>query len=516
MPFNSTTGVYTAPDNSWNPAEAGTPIDPDDWNVTQEDYVDAINVIQQTFNVKAFGATGGGVANDAAAIQSAIDAAYTAGGGVVYFPRGTYIVSSQITWPKVSGKEFICRGDGPASVIQNHSGFTDAIFYVGSSTGPGASGVQFEDLKFKGASATTARAVECENANLTYFNNVTFQDFYIAVDMTSCFAVRFTECSWDRINLYGIYSSTASHNLIINKCVFNDIGYTATTNAYGLRVEVASDNISVTDSDFEYGYVAIQVNGGSALRVAGCYIEYFSNTSVYAGASLTGANISNNWIALGGTQLFTNLINSDYVGNTHYNISVSVGTGNNIYYAGNTHSGTGSIPSQTSRRIIGSGTETTQFLTDRTFGIQNFTAAGSVAANQLIGAIGFYNASSVAIAGLTAHYTSSADGSSSYLSFRTGSVDNQAVLDTNGNWGAKGSLSAWTGTAIPAGGTAGSGIKLSSTANFGVFFGSGAPTLSAAQGSVYLRSDGTTTNDRLYVNNSAGSGTTWTAVTTAA
>ena len=69
-------------------------------------------------------------------------------------------------------------------------------------------------------------------------------------------------------------------------------------------------------------------------------------------------------------------------------------------------------------------------------------------------------------------------------------------------------------TAIPAGGTAGAGYRISSTANFGVFFGSGAPTLSAAKGSLYLRSDGTTTNDRMYVNTNGS--TTWTAVTTAA
>ena len=69
-------------------------------------------------------------------------------------------------------------------------------------------------------------------------------------------------------------------------------------------------------------------------------------------------------------------------------------------------------------------------------------------------------------------------------------------------------------TAIPAGGTTGAGVKVSTTSNFGVFFGSGAPTLSAAKGSLYLRSDGSTTNDRMYVNTNGT--TTWTAVTTAA
>lgn len=46
-----------------------------------------------------------------------------------------------------------------------------------------------------------------------------------------------------------------------------------------------------------------------------------------------------------------------------------------------------------------------------------------------------------------------------------------------------------SGTGITAGGST-TGFEATSTANFGVFFGSGAPTISTAQGSLYLRSDG--------------------------
>jgi hypothetical protein len=68
--------------------------------------------------------------------------------------------------------------------------------------------------------------------------------------------------------------------------------------------------------------------------------------------------------------------------------------------------------------------------------------------------------------------------------------------------------------AIIAGGTVRTGIAFTSTAKFGVFCGSGAPTLTAAKGSIYLRSDGSSTSTRLYVaTDSAG---TWTNVTTAA
>ena len=70
-----------------------------------------------------------------------------------------------------------------------------------------------------------------------------------------------------------------------------------------------------------------------------------------------------------------------------------------------------------------------------------------------------------------------------------------------------------SGTGVPAGGTTGAGYKMSSTTNLGIFFGTGAPSLSAAQGSLYLRTDGSTTNNRLYVNTNGA--TTWTPVTTA-
>lgn len=76
-----------------------------------------------------------------------------------------------------------------------------------------------------------------------------------------------------------------------------------------------------------------------------------------------------------------------------------------------------------------------------------------------------------------------------------------------------GVLNAASGTATPAAGSTAARLLLGTTAGFGIYFGSGAPTVSAAQGSLYLRSDGTTTNDRMYVNTNGTTG--WTAVITA-
>lgn len=96
-----------------------------------------------------------------------------------------------------------------------------------------------------------------------------------------------------------------------------------------------------------------------------------------------------------------------------------------------------------------------------------------------------------------------------------GSFSTPKTLRLNPNAGqvqTGGSFLANSTVAMPAGGTAGVGIMVSTTANFGIFFGSGAPTLSAGKGSIYLRSDGTTNVTRAYINTDAA--TTWTAINT--
>jgi hypothetical protein len=54
-------------------------------------------VLRDHVSVRDFGATGDGTTNDTAAIQAAIDAIAAAGGGNLYFPSGTYLVSGSIT-----------------------------------------------------------------------------------------------------------------------------------------------------------------------------------------------------------------------------------------------------------------------------------------------------------------------------------------------------------------------------------------------------------------------------------
>ena len=84
-------GVYV----QWT-AETTTPSTPLNsgtlsWNLNVPWQADYLGFCSRVFNVRTqYGATGNGTTNDAPAIQSAINAASSAGGGVVYLPSGTY------------------------------------------------------------------------------------------------------------------------------------------------------------------------------------------------------------------------------------------------------------------------------------------------------------------------------------------------------------------------------------------------------------------------------------------
>lgn len=75
-----------------------------------------------------------------------------------------------------------------------------------------------------------------------------------------------------------------------------------------------------------------------------------------------------------------------------------------------------------------------------------------------------------------------------------------------------GTVTALNASAVTAGGAA--AFLATSTAGLGVYFGSGAPTVSAAKGSLYLNTTGSSTSTRAYINTDGG--TTWTNLVTAA
>ena len=161
-----------------------------------------------------------------------------------------------------------------------------------------------------------------------------------------------------------------------------------------------------------------------------------------------------------------------------------------------------------------------------TYAVSVSNLGTAVSTSLLLGSMATQNAGSVAITGgtisvstltATAGITVSAGGASisgGLTVVNSGLAVSSGGMTIVGTGSFTGAVTILSTTSIPAGGTAGAGLLISGATNFGVFVGSGAPTLAAAQGSLYLRSDGTATNTRAYIATSATS--SWTAITTVA
>ena len=94
---------------------------------------------EKTFNVHSFGAAGDDTTDDTAAIRAALDAAEKNGGGVVYFPWGTYRLTDWIRIPRKT----ILRGEKrdatmlkwPVDEPQTEADFVPACVYGDTSYG---------------------------------------------------------------------------------------------------------------------------------------------------------------------------------------------------------------------------------------------------------------------------------------------------------------------------------------------------------------------------------------------
>jgi len=289
-----------------------------------------------------YGAYGDGIHDDSLAIQNAITAALAQPlGGQVYFPTGTYMIGTQVQIPKTIGKFIDIVGDGAGfSVFSNVAGFSQPLFYVGSTLTTGGSGVTFRDIGFNGTDSTASHAVTLVNANITVFDRVNFLTWFVPVQMNGCYGVRFTDCMFVTIGCYAIYSYTCANHTVIDKCSFFNTGIAG---AATIQFAQPAYNIVIRDCDFETGWCFVLLaQGGSSLILSGNYMEYASNIPFYSAEPLYGASITGNWISLSSTLYLYNIIDGYYTCNTSYNQSTIVASGTSTLSAkGNVTTGTG-------------------------------------------------------------------------------------------------------------------------------------------------------------------------------
>lgn len=118
--------------------------------------------LAETVSVKDFGALGNGVADDAAAIQLAFSS-----GKSVYFPDGSYLMSSQVT----ATNDNICVDFGNATIINNNTG--GWIFAFGTS----GDTFQSTGLRITGGNFTQANPATTTGSNFIYIKAI--KDFSV-------------------------------------------------------------------------------------------------------------------------------------------------------------------------------------------------------------------------------------------------------------------------------------------------------------------------------------------------
>lgn len=122
--------VYTRPVHS-DPFADGSATD---LTVVLDALSDGLENTEPVFNVMHYGAVGNGVADDTAAIQSAVTAAAVAG-GIAYVPEGTYKTTSTITIPShvtlrgagLGRSHFVASGGATATHMLLLSGELDVV-----------------------------------------------------------------------------------------------------------------------------------------------------------------------------------------------------------------------------------------------------------------------------------------------------------------------------------------------------------------------------------------------------
>ena len=258
-------------------------------------------VAQPVHNVKGYGAKGDGVTDDTAAIQAAVDAAEAAGGGIVFFPNGTYLTSSTLT---VESSNVHLVGAGKSSTLINYTGSAVAV-QVGDGI-INAQNVQISNLYINdsgtgtiGIYTTTAKpGLNIQHVRVQGFSTAGIQmgdgsDYVTTAG--SCYDIQVQDCAigfWLRkVNVFTLYECEVV-NATGKGFQFDDC---FSVEMQGCHAETLTAGAIVANSCYAFSlshFYAENVGGGavSAIVLNNCVVP--SVRCIYLnGSSSTGIGI---------------------------------------------------------------------------------------------------------------------------------------------------------------------------------------------------------------------------------
>lgn len=172
--------------------------------------------LREIVSVKDFGAVGDGVTDDTAALQTAINAVNTAGGGTIYFPTGTYIITMVNIYAGItfegSGGAVLKRPPMQAKFTRMFTSNSTTVWSQDYDSPP----VQFRNLILDGNRANQGpyTAYQLEQQHLIFLVGDAAKAGRLRAIVDGC---TFLECAADGVSQY--------HNvdLVVTNCFFSNM-----------------------------------------------------------------------------------------------------------------------------------------------------------------------------------------------------------------------------------------------------------------------------------------------------
>jgi hypothetical protein len=309
--------------------------------------------LADVINVKDYGATGNGSTDDAAAIQSAFDAAFGTAGSphgtnatankAVFFPNGTYNVSTPIVMTKVLGARIYGSGQGTTTL----SGTNVSTGHNGVLKTNGCQDCSFEHLFFSVAGGANATDIcfelDWDGVGAVGLNGNSFTDCQFSGGNYGCrigftgndgVSNQFFDCEFGGTNTAGLcaYSASAIGNAVYGGGAANNVG--AGYWAKSGQIAFASNlGLSINFPDFLLDSAFPTMIKCCRSESLQCVIQNSASGVVYmdcCSGSSTGNSLVTNADTPSGTTLhFTNtagigLSNGVYVSGTNIPIGTTV------------------------------------------------------------------------------------------------------------------------------------------------------------------------------------------------
>lgn len=285
-------------------------IGQDPWGVDLNAALTQIGDLATNVQDAAYGATGDGVTNDTAAVQAAITAVSGAGGGIVYFPLGTYLVSALTVPEKV---RLVGAGPTVSTIKKSANGV------LVSMSGPSTDTTSATHVKYGGienlglnGNSLTGNLLQLSYADNMRFSRVHFTSCNdVMVDTAEFWDSQFLNCTFETVvggantttpMMYLRNSAAASgfgfsadnvNNIALIGCRFEDFTNGALRIDQGVNNSNNPNVIFVTDCKMETS----AIRGGLHLNVADeCRGVYVNGLYCYSGGFFSGFATAQNVI----------------------------------------------------------------------------------------------------------------------------------------------------------------------------------------------------------------------------